>query len=468
MIVKRGFKSGRSLVFCLLMVGCSGLGDFDEMQEYVEDSIRDGKYHNALIGASKCLDYSISEFGNTSSKTASSYMSLGDVYRKLSKYSDSEKAYVSAGNILRYKVTERDQDNYVGFLSSMGGMYMDWGASDKSINYFGEALMKIDNSTDIGKIQYASILTSLSAVYSSINESEKAIKLCQQALPVMIQTYGKYSPEVIIIMNNLGVAYSVSGEYESACKIYEDVVASAFETFGVVSSKNIRYLSNLGHCQIIQNMHVESVETYKKALRISQKVFGEKHQQTAELHNKLGSILSELDNYDEAANHFSQAMASYSGINGTQSQIVCEIGNEKAQILVSKENYGEAEMLYKKFIEFAGHEPVNEKYGDACRNLARLYLFTEKYDLCEDYLVRAFDFYCDRDVSGDNLSFLTMIELGDLSFSTLQFNKAELYYLNSLSFLSENNVYAEIYLSRSRLEGLYQVISRPEKPFVLD
>ena len=186
-------------------------------------------------------------------------------------------------------------------LNQIGNSYKCLGDSEKSIDYYQQALKFTRETGD--RAGEGGALGNLGNAYENLGQYERAIDCNQQSLTIMREIGNRQNEGTAL--GSLGNVYNWLGQYERTISFHQQHLMIAQEIGDRAGEGNA--LANMGATQLKLEQYPESLTHNQTALEILQEIGyreGEAHalKNLAELHQALGEI-------EEARQYCQQALA---------------------------------------------------------------------------------------------------------------------------------------------------------------
>lgn len=182
-----------------------------------------GKLDEAMLMMKDIMEWEQKTMGINHPHYAKSLNLMGAIYAKRRQFSEAERVYRRAGDII-FKTNGRHPD--LGLIyNNLASLYMEQGQLEKAISYFREAenVYCLTEGTDHVDVQTA--LVNRANCHGMLGDPWSALECYEAALPIAMRVYGRCSNDVAVIIASSALAENRRGNNEEALRLYADAFA---------------------------------------------------------------------------------------------------------------------------------------------------------------------------------------------------------------------------------------------------
>jgi CHAT domain-containing protein/Tfp pilus assembly protein PilF len=282
-------------------------GEIQRLGSLASQLMRDGRYQDALIPASKCLELSETFYGPEHPETGVALNDLGLVYQNRFEYG---KALSLLQRSLKIAQSTMPVDEKVlGVrLNNLGELYKAMGNPEQALPLLKQALEIAEQLSGSQDRTTANRANNLAALYHEMGDYGQALPLFQQALKAMEQARGQNHPETAVIANNLAALFADMGAYGEAMPLYERSLLVFWKSLGIEHPYTRKCMSNLALLYQEKGEYVTARKLFEKALAISVGTDGREHPDTGTFLNNLALFHMARKNFKTALPLFEQSL----------------------------------------------------------------------------------------------------------------------------------------------------------------
>lgn len=285
-----------------------------------------GDYKKALEFTQKSLEIKKKQFGENSSKYASTLNNLGTIYSRLGNFNLALECFETAEKI--FVETEGASSEKTGEVYlNMGNLYNRLGQNDLALDYYNKAMTIETATSGQASKQLSPIYNNMGTIYQNLEEYRQAMFYFRKSISLLKDNGEENTQEMAETYNNLGNALLKSGNnseaisnYKTANKIYSKI-PSVNQTLVANTDNNIAtaYL-RAGKLDSAQVFYSNAVDIYIKA-------FGTKHPYIALVYNSMGDINVKLAKYNDAIDNYGVALeANHEKFDRNKEKLPAETG----------------------------------------------------------------------------------------------------------------------------------------------
>lgn len=208
-------------------------------------------------------------------------------------------------NSLKTARDEKDDYAEVSILNELIGFLRDVSKYDKSLDYGGQAIKKMQDMGMTDNIGYATTLLNVATAFRAAGHLEESLKYFKQILPI----YEKHLPlnDMLIASydNNVALLYQEMDDHKEACKYLEKALEIATQHENTENEVATTH-ANLGISLVRVLRTDEGIEHLKEAIRIYEALGDLGYHYSAAL-SGMGEAMYCKDNYDEAIAYYERA-----------------------------------------------------------------------------------------------------------------------------------------------------------------
>jgi serine/threonine protein kinase/tetratricopeptide (TPR) repeat protein len=201
---------------------------------------------------------------------------IGEVYRKLGLYSESETLLEEAVRVLE----ERDQPRIATLvppLNALATLYEDQGRFGDAEALYRRALDVLDLEAEEQPELQGMLTNNLGRLASVLGRHAEAEDLYLRALTIHEETHGTDHPQTATTLGNLAVLYRKQGRFEEAEALQRRTLGIAARTLGTDHPTYTTRLTNLGALLVEIGKSDAAEPLYAEALEIDERVMGPDH-----------------------------------------------------------------------------------------------------------------------------------------------------------------------------------------------
>gem|GEM_PF-5651091 len=213
---------------------------------------------------------------NTSSQFANNSINLGVWYSESGRYKESIEHYHEALKIYEKLIERGDlpfgDSWHINLLSSLGGVYYNYGDYKSSLRFLSEARDLHDKYIGKPDAAYAGILNNLGSLYAGIGSFDKAVDLHLQTHNIFLGLYGENDPSTLRSLQNLIGAYGEAGRVSEVEEGYDELIELTRAYYGenhtnlaVVKTNYGSYLLENGSAKQALDPLIASMEIHDRA-----------------------------------------------------------------------------------------------------------------------------------------------------------------------------------------------------------
>jgi tetratricopeptide (TPR) repeat protein len=261
-------------------------------------ALQDGKYQVAeksFLAARKDSEKSGAKYGHY----ATTLLNLGQLYDKMDKVPESERAYKEALGIYEKSYGLSSQEDGKA-LHGLAETYRHHNKYNEALPPFQRAL-KIRNVLIPTHPDTAETLNGLADVYRHQGKNQEALPLFQRALDIRKEAFGTTSNKTAKSLDNLSATYAALGKYDMAFPIYKDLVSARQSSLGLEDPKVAQALEDLAYAYSKVDKQKKAEAAFKQALAIREKEAKKDPAALAACTKRYAEFLRSAGRKDEAA-----------------------------------------------------------------------------------------------------------------------------------------------------------------------
>jgi tetratricopeptide (TPR) repeat protein len=242
--------------------------EWDEDNARGTTAMQDGKYQEA----EKCFQAARKESEKSGSKYghyATTLLNLGQVYDKMDKVPESEKAYKEALAIYEKSYGPSSVEDGKA-LHGLAETYRHHNKYQEALPLFQRAL-KIRNVLIPSAPDTAETLNGLADTYRHQGKNLEALPLLQRSLDIRKEVFGTSHPKVAKSLDNLSSCYAALGKYDMAWPVYKDLLSARQSSYGLDDPKVAQVQEDLAYAYSKVDKAKKADASFKQALAIREK-----------------------------------------------------------------------------------------------------------------------------------------------------------------------------------------------------
>jgi tetratricopeptide (TPR) repeat protein len=235
-------------------------------------------------------------------------MTIGESYRALGKYRESER-HLRAALKLRDEKLGRVSEGVATTLSELGAVLEATGKYEEAASIWTEAL---DIRRELLGDEHETVAesrTNLGVLLWRQGDYEAAEPLWREALTIRRLRLGDRHPKVAASLSNLGTLLKDKGDYAESEVLHRQALAMRKELLSEVHPSVAESLNNLAALLWDQGKYEEAEALFRQTLVIHRRLHGAEHPDIARSLSNLGEVLAKRGEYDEAVGLVLEAVA---------------------------------------------------------------------------------------------------------------------------------------------------------------
>jgi tetratricopeptide (TPR) repeat protein len=226
---------------------------------------------------------------------------LGDLYRKLGRYSESQDEYSAAGALADLAVNKAELR--IALLARRGQLETDRGKYSRAESLLRESLAAAQKQYGPEHQQIAAILNNLGQLYTRKEKFGRAAEVLEKARAMWEKLQLPENPDLATLVNNLGAVDFRQRKYAAAEAHLQRALAIDEGSLGPNHASVARDLNNLGNLYLETARLREAEPLFERALSI--------YEHSAEAHPRLAEILQSLAELHRRQQQYDQAETLY-------------------------------------------------------------------------------------------------------------------------------------------------------------
>lgn len=261
-------------------------------------ALSDGRYPDAeklFLAAKKESEKSGAKYGHY----ATTLLNLGQVYDKMDRVPDSEKAYKEALAVYEksYGPTTAEDGKA---LQGLAETYRHHAKYLEAVPLYQRAL-KIRDVLIPTHPDTADTLNGLAEVFRKLGKNSDALPLFKRALDIRREAFGPTHPKTARALDNLTSTYAAVGKYDMAIPVYKDLLSARESINGVEDPKVAQVLEDMGYACSKTDKLKKADGYFKKALAIRETNAKKDPSAYATCIKRYAEFMRNTDRKDEAA-----------------------------------------------------------------------------------------------------------------------------------------------------------------------
>jgi len=246
----------------------------------------------------------IGESREGSPQRAGLYNELAGFYRGVSRYAESEDAFINALNVFE-SVGMGSTPEYATVLVNLAGLYRMRGEADKAIDLFYDAMKKLENAGARNGYSYVSVINNLALAFQEKGDYARALEYAGRALNILRAADSPNEHEIAASLNNLATIRLRLGELDIA----DNLISESLGIYESMAETNVHHAAALTTKGVIQcraGNYRGALDGFLLALELTRRFFGENiefaicRRNIADVHELLGDIPSAIAELSDA------------------------------------------------------------------------------------------------------------------------------------------------------------------------
>ena len=316
------------------------------------------------------------------------YQTLGEVYRRMSRFDRAEEL-LQVALAQRRELVGDDHPDVAETLMTLGLVSNDRGELEEAERLTREALEIVRTRLPPEHPRFAETLGSLGDVLQSRGDYEEAVRHLEEA--VQLQEARDDTDGLMATLGILASTYSYAGEYETSDTINRRRLALVEERLGANHPSYATCLINLASNRRWLGYPKEAEALYREALAINERYHGRQHPTVASNLSLIGASLTDQERYDEARGYLDEALALREAVYGPQHSKVAMTLNQLARNHLAAGDLDAAEASHARELAIYRATVGDEHPWTATglSNMASIHFRRKQWDLAESTMREA-------------------------------------------------------------------------------
>ncbi len=312
---------------------------------------------------------------------------LGAAFELQNNFEQAEKCYRTARS--RWKESGQSEHFPTGvWPHGLPGILYLTGRYDEAEQYYREALAIARKQLDPNDIKIAQALSGFGAALEAKSQPTEAIEAHRESVEIYRKAQGDKSMHVANCLNNLGNAQQANGDFAGAAESHREALTIRRAIFKGDHPDIAMSLGNLGLVLMNLGEYEAAEAACREALAIRQRVLPPVHFSTATTLNNLALTLRNMKRYDEALDYFDQAieMAQQALPDGHIMPVVLQANRAYCLLKMNRPKEAEPVMLqcHAQLAKSVGLD--HRRTRKVATELAELYVETNRPDQAQKWL----------------------------------------------------------------------------------
>ncbi len=360
-----------------------------------------------------------------------------EILNHLAKFYESNDRYDLASSTLdnaleatRDKYDNEDVD-YGVELEKIANLQIKIGEYDKAQANLDIAvgILEGERRDKFDVIHYVKVMETnakLNAIKGLFDEAETGLNRSQRFL---YRAKSTVDYDELSAAEELASIYIDLGRYSRTESLLKDILADKEKIYGPSSRNLISPLTDYGKLLLIKGDYTDAEKTARKALTIGESTFGESSSKLAGTLSLLGEIFTTIGDYDKAEDNVQRAIDIQVNQFGREHIDVAKSLSQLALIKFYKnDDPKDVQIIFEEARNIIAKKLGNRnpKYAELLKNLAVLYIATNRYDDAFNALGLAENIWVKQVGRRNNINAASIYMLtGDIHYQQRSYAKAE-------------------------------------------
>lgn len=365
---------------------------WQELRSQADSLMAANENDSAMAVARRALDLTSRQYGGSDTASASVLSLVGELYAKLSRYTEAEPLYKRSLEI--WEKAYGPSHPYVALANNNLGMLYDRQARfAEAESLYIRALEIKESIYGADHTEVAISIYNLAVSYNRQARYVEAEPLYRRALSIWELAYGPENPTVAAALGDLALLYDHQARFAEAEPLYKRSLQIREKTYGPDHPDVARSLNYLAMLYNRQARFAEAEPLCKRALEIREKILGPEHTDVALSLNNLAMLFYRQARYAEAEPLYLRALEIAMRAYGPEHPEVATSIHNLGLLRYRQARFVEAEALYKKALGIrekaykSDHPRIAVSLGD----LAVLYYRQARYAEAERLYTRVLE-----------------------------------------------------------------------------
>jgi tetratricopeptide (TPR) repeat protein len=278
-----------------------------------------------------------------------------------------------------------DHPDTLQSMSNLAMAYQTAGKRDQALSLFDETLRLRKARLGPDHPDTLQSMNDVAVVYQDAGKQDLALPLLKETLKLMKARLGPDHPDTLNCMNSLAWAYQLTGKLDLALPLFEETLRLRKAKFGPDHPDTLDSINNLAVVYQAAGMRDLALPLFEETLRLRKARLGADDPRTLDSMNNLAMAYQDAGKLDLALPLYEETLKLSNAKLGTEHPLTRSI-RYKLDVL---RNIGNAEERYRVNLAKLGPDHIDTLL--ARRDLAQLYLSTNRLDEAERILVEVLD-----------------------------------------------------------------------------
>ncbi|MFY0605455.1 MAG: CHAT domain-containing protein [Cyclobacteriaceae bacterium] len=348
-------------------------------------------------------------------KTEDLYLQLLDIEAELNGVK-SEDYFVSASSLLDHYVFTEEYEKGLKLASKLqknvekrglndalvkrfqGDFYQMAGSNKKAEKSLLEALEIQKENGEYASVEYVAFLNSLGGLYIQMGNLPLAEEVYQEAISVMSRVQGEYEEYEVLLKGNLALIYQYLGNHDLAEEIYLENLAWDEEFYGQASFVYGLDAYNLAINYQFAGKYEKAKEYYNLAAEIFGAELGTESLYYTRVYQNLSAVFTATRELDKAIEYGLKA-SELAEVSAKDNEMEMSFSNfNLGNAFLTKGDLEQAEIYHKKALDLR-KKSVGKTHADYARSTNKMAILNWKkgqYDVALSYYRETFKNYFDQ------------------------------------------------------------------------
>ncbi|WP_010662228.1 serine/threonine-protein kinase [Marinilabilia salmonicolor] len=241
-------------------------------------------------------------------KIAGVESTLGEIYHRLSDYSNSKK-YLLRSYKVHASMKDSTNEYLINDLSKIALLYLDLEKLDSAEYFMNQCIKKTKQTSGDSAINLVHRYYTASSIQKKKNNFGKSISYAEAAYEISLREYGKNHIWTAFRLNTIGLTYAYFGMHQKAEKYYKQGLKIKEKHYPQYVKSIITSKYNLADAYLKQGKAELATSIFQKVYETEKNILPEGHPNIAFTLTRLGRSLMDAGKPNEAYPHIEKAYA---------------------------------------------------------------------------------------------------------------------------------------------------------------
>jgi len=345
-----------------------------------------GQYAQALDVETKALAVAQKTLEPQSLVTAGCWEGLGNIYRELGDFTNSEASFKKALEI-QEAVHGLNHSQTANVLDELGLLYAIMGWYSEAGPLLQQAQSINETTSGPGSAAVAKSLTSLGTYYAAIGDFSKAEDCDNQTLQIDQALEGTNGLDTAMALTALGDLEMIMGDFSKSEPLLQQVLAIDQKNYGPNHPEVGGVLNSLGTLYYREGDFAKAETYFKRAEQIAESSYGPNNPATASTLGSLAVLYMNMGDDEKAAPLIDRTLTIDVKSFGTNAPAIAGILGQIAGIYDRKGNFAAALKLDERMLKIDENSfgPETPSTAVVLLDLSMVYYLKGDYSKAETY-----------------------------------------------------------------------------------